>query len=37
MVLNFYYYGLGRHLVIDVVLCTVYRNVTLAQTCSIPG
>ena len=34
--LNFY--GLlGRHLVIDVVLCTVYRNVTLAQTCSIPG
>ena len=35
VVLNFY--GLGRHLVIDVVLCTVYRNVTLAQTCSIPG
>ena len=35
MVLNFY--RLGRHLVIDVVLCTVYRNVTLAQTCSIPG
>ena len=28
---------MGRHLVIDVVLCTVYRNVTLAQTCSIPG
>ena len=31
------FYGLGRHLVIDVVLCTVYRNVILAQTCSIPG
>ena len=30
-------YGLGRHLVIDVALCTVYRNVILAQTCSIPG
>ena len=35
VVLNFY--GWGRHLVIDVVLCTVYRNVTLAETCSIPG
>ena len=31
-------YGLGRHLVIDAVLCTVYRNkVILAQGCSIPG
>ena len=35
VVLNFY--GLGRHLIIDVVLSTVYRSVTLAQTCFIPG
>ena len=34
-VLNFY--GPGRHLVIDVVISTVYRNTILSVTSLIPG
>ena len=35
VVLNFY--GPGRHLVIDAVISTVYRNTLLSVTSLIPG
>ena len=31
------FFGLGRHLVIDAVVSTVYRNTILSKTSTIPG